>query len=64
MQKYLDGVHMVHILIWVELPAMADKEVSITMMGPNKTMLTLIRLAHPLTQDILLDIEHFLDLTK
>ena len=55
-RNYLNGVHIIHILMWVEPPSMGDIEVCITLMGLNKILLTPIRQAHTITPDIMLDV--------
>ena len=63
-RNYLSGVIKVHILLRAEPLSMKDIEVRLTLQGLNKTMLTPVHQAQPMTPEILLDLVLYLDLTK
>ena len=63
-RNYIDGVRKVHVLLRMEPPSLADIEVRITLLGLNKTMLSPVKQAKPITPEIMLDMVTFLDLTK
>ena len=63
-RNYIDGVRKVHILLRTEPPSLVDIEVRITLLGLNKTMLSPVNQAKPITLEIMLDMVTFLDLTK
>ena len=62
--NYIDRVRKVHILLHTEPPSLVDIDVRITLLGLNKTMLCPVKQAKPITQEIMLDMVTFLDLTK
>ena len=64
MHNYIDGVRKVHVLWHTEPPSLMDIEVRIMLLGLNKTMLSPIKQAQPITPEIMLDMVTFLDLSK
>ena len=63
-RNYLSGIRKIHILMRVKAPDINDIEVRMTLQGLNKTMLSPVKQAVPLTPEIMIDMVAYLDLTK